>query len=169
MRQRRRYASRLSANSSRLLAVAGLCLGLPFANPGAAIALGQDTGIFRCPQADGTVAFQGMPCDEPSETEEAAAPESEADEEAGGDAATAADSRWDFDNPYDRPAAAELVPAADEPTERSAERVACEQTTRDAIDAIDLEMRRGFTEAEGEAYLAELLELTQALRACKTL
>ncbi len=45
-----------------------------------------------------------------------------------------------------------------------------EKTTRDAIDAIDLEMRgNAYTKEQGEEYLAELLTLTRQLRACKQL
>ena len=44
------------------------------------------------------------------------------------------------------------------------------KTGRDAIDAIDLEMReQAYTKEQGESYLAELLALTQKLRACKQL
>jgi hypothetical protein len=42
--------------------------------------------------------------------------------------------------------------------------------TRDAIDAIDLEMRENpYTKKQAEDYRAELLALTQQLRACKQL
>jgi hypothetical protein len=42
--------------------------------------------------------------------------------------------------------------------------------TRDAIDAIDLEMRQTtYTREQGREYLAALLELTEQLRACKQL
>jgi hypothetical protein len=52
----------------------------------------------------------------------------------------------------------------------SQDRAECEKTTRDAIDAIDLEMREtAYTKEQGEEYLAELLVLTQQLRACKQL
>jgi len=52
----------------------------------------------------------------------------------------------------------------------SPDRAECQKTTRDAIDAIDLELRENaYTKEEGQAYLADLLELTQQLRACKQL
>ncbi len=70
----------------------------------------------------------------------------------------------------------------DEPTEPSAEpeermpdpvtqdRAECEKSTRDAIDAIDLEMRQStYSKEQGQEYLAELRVLTQKLRACKQL
>jgi hypothetical protein len=52
----------------------------------------------------------------------------------------------------------------------SQDRAECEKTTRDAIDAIDLEMREtACTKEQGQEYLAELLALTQQLRGCKQL
>ena len=42
--------------------------------------------------------------------------------------------------------------------------------TRDAIDAIDVEMRQtSYSQEQGEQYLADLLDLTRQLRACKQL
>jgi hypothetical protein len=52
----------------------------------------------------------------------------------------------------------------------SQDRAECEKMTRDAIDAIDLEMRENpYTKEQGEEYRAELLALTQQLRARKQL
>ena len=52
----------------------------------------------------------------------------------------------------------------------SQDRAECETQTRDAIDAIDLEMRENAdTNEQGRQYLAQLLELTARLRACKEL
>ena len=52
----------------------------------------------------------------------------------------------------------------------SQDRAECEKMTRDAIDAIDLEMRENpYTKEHGEEYRAELLALTQQLRARKQL
>ena len=116
--------------------------------------------IHRCLQPDGTTAFQEMPCSEPSD-----------DDDAGdGDApSSTADELRDFSSPFDE--TDELsVPADPAPTGPvSGNRAECEQTTRDAIDAIDLEMRKGYSKEQGEQYLAELLELTRQLRACKQL
>jgi hypothetical protein len=48
------------------------------------------------------------------------------------------------------------------------DRAECEKTARDAIDAIDLEMRgSAYSKEQGEEYLAELLVLTQQIRTCK--
>ncbi len=42
----------------------------------------------------------------------------------------------------------------------------CKTRYRDQIDAIDAEMRRGYSSAQGEAYRARLRVLTQQLRQC---
>lgn len=116
-----------------------------------------DTEIYRCPLEDGTFAFQETPCPEPEESN--ADPETVAADE---DAA-------DFDNPFD---VREEPPPATSPLPEnlSTDRAACEKETRDAIDAIDLEMREtAYSEEQGKQYLAELLTLTRQLRACKQL
>ena len=85
------------------------------------------------------------------------------------DESTSEDDFFEFANPFDEP---EERPTRPEPvplTPASPERTECEKTTRAAIDAIDLEMRKGYTREEGQQYLAELLELTKQLRACKQL
>ena len=118
--------------------------------------------IHRCPQADGTIAFQEMPCPEtPVKPDE--------DAEDDDVPPTSADAFWEFSNPFDEttdpPPPADPAPSG--PVSR--DRADCEKTTRDAIDAIDLEMRKGYSKEQGERYFAELLELTQPLRACKQL
>ena len=127
-----------------------------------------DIEIHRCPQEDGSVAFQETPCPEP------AAKVDDDDEagETGSDTLTAPanDDFFDFVNPYDEHA--DPPPPAEPPPPEpvSQDRAECEKITRDAIDAIDLEMRaNSYTKEQGEAYLAELLELTRQLRACKQL
>lgn len=72
--------------------------------------------------------------------------------------------------PSDEPAGLPTPSEPDLPEPASQDRAECEKTTRDAIDAIDLEMRQApYTKEQGEEYLAELLVLTQQLRACKQL
>ena len=119
--------------------------------------------IHRCPQADGTVAFQETPC--PETTDEGVA----ADDPAQDGAPVATDDFFDFVNPFDDPDLSEPAPEPEPQASPSQTRADCEKSTRDAIDAIDLEMRKGYTEEQGREYLAELLELTQRLRACKAL
>ncbi len=123
-----------------------------------------ETEIHRCLQEDGTFAFQEMPCPEPA---------ANADGGNGGEgdrsALAASDDVLDFVNPFDEPA--NTMPAEPSlPETVSSDRTECERSTRNAIDAIDLEMReKAYTKEQGEQYLAELLELTRQLRACKQL
>ena len=127
-----------------------------------------DTEIHRCLLDDGTIAFQQNPCSDPAIK---ADDSSKVDESPGaGEKPAADDDVFDFVNPFDEPASppAAAEPAVPEPV--SQDRAECEKATRDAIDAIDLEMREtAYTKEQGEEYLAELLVLTQQLRACKQL
>ncbi len=125
------------------------------------------TEIHRCLQADGTTVFQQMPCPETARN-------SDSEDKEGGDqrdneALVPADGYADFVNPFD--AAEDDSVAADTESEGpvSQDRAACEKTSRDAIDAIDLEMRKGYSKEQGQRYLSELLVLTKQLRACKQL
>ncbi|MEJ2258630.1 MAG: hypothetical protein P8X98_16895, partial [Woeseiaceae bacterium] len=110
------------------------------------------------------------PCAEPAE---GAIDSSESGERqnAGNDNETAAeDDAFDFVNPFDEPESppASTKPVRPEPV--SQDRAECEKMTRDAIDAIDLEMRNtAYTKEQGQEYLAELLELTRQLRDCRQL
>lgn len=105
-----------------------------------------DTEIHRCLLADGTTAFQETPCPEPAAHVDNSSDAGESQSESG----------------------TPTEPTLPEP--RSQGRAECEKTTRDAIDAIDLEMRgNAYTKEQGKEYLAELLALTKRLRACKQL
>ena len=118
-----------------------------------------DTEIHRCLLEDGTFAFQEMPCAEPAGDTDDDNGVSEKPVERETPAAN--DDAFDFVNPFDEPARPEPV---------SRDRAECEKTTRDAIDAIDLEMRkRAYSKEQGQEYLAELLVLTRQLRACSRL
>lgn len=126
-----------------------------------------ETEIYRCPLADGTLAFQEMPCAE-SPADDA---ETDTDASAGNnDIAATRDDAFDFVNPFDEP---DTPPAAAEsalPEPISQDRAECEKITRDAIDVIDLRMRQStYTREEGQEYLEQLRALTQQLRACKQL
>jgi len=127
-----------------------------------------DTEIHRCLLDDGTIAFQQNPCSDPAIK---ADDSSKVDESPGaGEKPAADDDVFDFVNPFDEPASPLPPSEPDLPEPVSQDRAECEQTTRDAIDAIDLEMRASpYTKEQGEEYLAELLALTQQLRACKQL
>lgn len=121
------------------------------------------TEIHRCLLEDGTFAFQEKPCPEPAADVDSGSEAGESHSESGTPAAD--DDAFDFVNPFDEPAD---PPTSAEPV--SQDRAECEKTTRDAIDAIDLEMRGyAYTKEQGDEYLAELLALTRQLRACKQL
>ncbi len=105
----------------------------------AATAANADVEIHKCIDADGNVAYQQIPC--PVEKAETEAPEvAEAIEET--------------------PQAAVVSNRSDTEIE------ACKDPLRDAIDAIEVEMLRGFSPQEGEEFKAKLRTLTQKMRAC---
>ena len=134
----------------------------------AATSVMADTEVHRCLLEDGTFAFQETPCPALA----AGADDVRESDTTLRDSETPAsdDDESHFVNPFDEPA---RPPATVEPVlhERlSKDRAECEKTTRDAIDGIDVEMREtGYSEEQGRQYLAQLLELTRQLRACKQL
>jgi hypothetical protein len=124
------------------------------------------TEIHRCALADGTFAYQEMPCPIPPVDADDGAENTEGHEDS--EASAINDDVDDFVNPFD----ADVSPPArseatlSEPV--SPDRADCQKTARDAIDAIDLKMRESaYTKEQGQAYLADLLVLTQQLRDCK--
>jgi hypothetical protein len=122
----------------------------------AAKSIAADTQIHRCLLEDGTFAFQETPCPEPAV---------HVDISSKDDTPAAYDDAFDFVNPFDEP---ENPSTLAEPA--SKDRAVCEKATRDEIDAIDLKMHENaYTKEQGKEYLAELLSLTQQLRACKRL
>lgn len=127
-----------------------------------------DTQIHRCLLEDGTIAFQETPCPEPAVHVDNG---SEAVESHGeSDTPAADDDAFDFVNPFDEPATPPTRAELTLPEPASQDRAECEKTTRNAIDAIDLEMQgSAYAKEQGEEYLAELLVLTRQLRACKQL
>lgn len=126
------------------------------------------TEIHRCLLEDGTTAFQETPCPEPAMNADDGTDTGESQSDSGMPAAD--DGVFDFANPYDEPAGPSTLTEPTPPERASKDRAECEKTTRDAIDAIDREMRaKAYSKEQGQEYLAELLELTQQLRACKQL
>ena len=127
-----------------------------------------DTEIHSCLQDDGTIAFQQKPCSEPAANAEDS---SEVDEnQSGGETPAADDDVFDFVNPFDDSASLPTPSEPELPEPVSQDRAECEKMTRDAIDAIDLEMRENpYTKEQAEEYRAELLALTEQLRSCKQL
>ncbi|MFW2404225.1 MAG: hypothetical protein ACN4GT_05610 [Gammaproteobacteria bacterium] len=127
-----------------------------------------NTEIHRCSQEDGTVAFQEMPCPEPAMNADDGGDAAERHSDSGLPAAD--DGVFDFANPFDEPASPSTPMEPMPPERASSDRTECVKMSRDAIDAIDREMREtAYSKEQGQEYLAELLELTQQLRACKQL
>lgn len=128
-----------------------------------------DTAIHRCLLQDGTIAFQEMPCPEAAAHVDNGSEAGEGHSEHG--TRIADDDVFDFVNPFDEPEINPPTPSKPtQPETVSQDRAECKKTTRDAIDAIDLEMRGNtYTKEQGEQYLAELLALTQQLRTCNQL
>ena len=127
-----------------------------------------DTEIHRCLLDDGTIAFQQKPCSEPGANADDSSGVGES--KSARETSAADDDVLDFVNPFDESASLPTPSEPELPEPVSQDRAECEKTTRDAIDAIDLEMRKNpYTKEQGEEYRAELLALTQQLRACKQL
>lgn len=124
--------------------------------------------IHRCVLADGTIAFQEMPCPEPTPADSSGNGDTDGEGQRDSEGAVPADGFFDFVNPFDEPEDSSAHPDPEPEVPASPDRTTCEKTTRDAIDAIDLEMRKGYSKEQGQRYLAELLALTQQLRACKS-
>ncbi len=119
--------------------------------------LAQEKTIHRCTQSDGSVAFQELPCPEQPQ-----AAEEEQQEPDNPVPVEPADDFFSYENPFDEaPAESRELPSQD--------RVACEKTTRRAIDVIDAKLNESKSEDDRDTYLAELLDLTAQLRACKQL
>jgi hypothetical protein len=127
-----------------------------------------DTEIHRCLLDDGTFSFQEMPCPVPAANADDGIEAAESNKDSG--APPVNDDVLDFVNPFDESADPPVHSEAALPEPVSLDRAECQKTTRGAIDAIDLEMRgNSYTKEQGQAYLADLLALTQQLRACKQL
>ena len=116
--------------------------------------------IHRCEQPDGTIAFQETPCPETPSPPEAA----DSTKEDSGDVA---DDFFEFENPFDSPPEEQPESSAADDRPISEERALCEKQARDAIDEIDLEIRRQYSPEQRDEYLARLRVLTQQLRACQ--
>ena len=139
------------------------------------------TDIHRCEQADGTVSFQGTPCEELTGTAE------ERPESVGTDtletSKETSNHRSDddvFSSPFDDLDSEQVDSVTIATVEQSSRIVTevaiddlpgtnqaeCEDATRSAIDAIDRELALIDDPEGGRRYLNELLQLTEQLRAC---
>ncbi len=134
----------------------------------AGMSVAADTEIHRCALEDGTFAYQEMPCPVPLVSTDDGVETVDGHEDSETPAVN--DEVAGFVNPFDEPASPPTHSEATLPEPGSQDRAECQKTTRDAIDAIDLRMRESaYTKEQGRAYLADLLVLTQQLRACKQL
>ena len=125
-----------------------------------------DTEIHRCLLEDGTVAFQEMPCPEPAPPGEKA---QEAGNEGEGRAEAAANEPPAGSSPAEEQAGQGRPAGPQAPESVSKDRGECEKAARDAIDAVDLELREDATGERRRDYLAKLLALMEQLRDCKQL
>ena len=116
-----------------------------------------EADVYRCEDPQQGIVYQQTPCPEPEEeaTEEA---EAEVSEEPAEPRARPVVGR-DQD-------VADVVAAAQEEQARNAEVQACKQQYRDAIDAIDLEIKNSYTPEQREYYLTRLKALTDKMAAC---
>lgn len=99
--------------------------------------------VFRCESPESGIVYQQTPCPEPE-------PEPEESDEA---------------EPMAQDSSAE--PAQEAAPERpSAEVEACKKPYREAIDAIDLEIKNSYSPEQREYYLGRLKTLTDQMSAC---
>ena len=117
--------------------------------------------IFKCEDPQGGIVYQETPCPEPEEEpaqEAAAAAEvaSEATAQAAGQP-----RRLERGESLE-----DEVASIEEENQRRAEVEACKRQYRDAIDAIDLEIRNSYSPEQKEYYLGRLKELTEQMSAC---
>jgi hypothetical protein len=106
-----------------------------------------DVEIYKCVDADGNVAYQQIPC--PVVKEEEAAEVIDVIE---------------VDEVDEVAEEAPQTPVASNLTDEEIE--ACKDPLRNAIDAIEAEMLRGFSPQQGEEFKVQLRTLTQEMRVC---
>jgi len=114
--------------------------------------------IYKCTDETGDVAYQQTPCPvegagQPSATGDEVTPVVEAVQEE-----EATEPLPESQSPE------EQVASSRQPGERVED---CRKRYRDQIDAIDAEMRTGFSTEQGTDYKESLLALTRQLRACE--
>jgi hypothetical protein len=117
--------------------------------------------IYKCVDKDDNITYQQMPC--PEEVEEAEVPETViaemADDEPAVDAATTpVANNMSTPSPAPRRGRNQSV----DPVEQ------CKMPIRNMIDAIEAEMRQGYSPEQGELFKTELHGLTERLRSCES-
>ena len=119
--------------------------------------------IYKCVDKDDNITYQQMPC--PEEVEEAEVPETviaemEVDEPAEA-AATPVANNMSAPGPTPRRGRSRSVDPVDAVE-------ACKMPIRNMIDAVEAEMRQGYSPEQGELFKTELHGLTERLRACES-
>ena len=120
--------------------------------------------VYRCEDPDQGIIFQQTPCPEPV-VEEQADEAAEMVDDAAPEAAAEPPqpTRRKVSQGQD---VADVIAAEQEAQRESAAVQACKQQYRDAIDAIDLEIRNSYTPEQREYYLGRLKALTDKMSAC---
>lgn len=115
--------------------------------------------VYKCDDPGQGVIYQQTPCPEPEPEETSDAAQADEDEPAA-------------QQPAQRQvvgrhqAVEDVIAAEQEDRARRREIEACKQQYRDAIDAIDLEIRNSYTPEQREYYLGRLKALTEKMAAC---
>lgn len=123
--------------------------------------------VYRCENPEQGIVFQQTPCPEP-EAEAASDPEGEPASEA----SAPGDETESVSAPQGRATVrrgedvADVLAAEQERQQQNAAVKACKQQYRDAIDAIDLEIRNSYTPEQRDYYLERLKALTDQMGAC---
>jgi hypothetical protein len=107
--------------------------------------------IYKCTDADGGIVYSQLPCapQKPAEPEETVS-----DEKADTEQMETAERELPvIEQPQDEP-------------ESGASTTACKKRYRDAIDAVDAEIGREYSQEKSEQYKQRLLVLTRKLRDC---
>ena len=108
------------------------------------------TEIHTCPLPDGTVMYSQLPCPDEDLIEDPEAP-----------------VRGDDGTPAERAETDTVALTVDEDAAADSQDVAdCKKRYRDAIDAIDAELREDYRPELADDYKQRLLALTQKLREC---
>ena len=134
-----------------------VAIGLWFAGDGKA-----QSEVFRCEDPEQGIVFQQTPCPEPElETDDQDQDAADSDGEL---VAAAPDSRRrlrEGDNVED------VLAAEQAALRESAEIKACKRQYREAIDAIDVEIRNSYTPEQKDYYQQRLKMLTDKMSECE--
>jgi hypothetical protein len=109
------------------------------------------TEIHKCTDADGGIVYSQLPC-APQDFVKPEKPEPDETTETAEQVLAIRESS--------------ATESPRQQTESKANRAACKKRYRDAIDAIDAEIRREYSPEKSEQYKQRLLALTRNLRRC---